>query len=89
MLVTGIAVGTVTAMLGAALISLGMGLKARMEEGFLTAELGDGMDRIAGAFRAHSIPPRIDGTEPSAYLRTAARLPRRVSPRSCTGLPVS
>jgi protein-S-isoprenylcysteine O-methyltransferase Ste14 len=40
MLVTGIAVGTVTAMLGAALISLGMGLKARIEEGFLTTELG-------------------------------------------------
>src|SRR4249920_1481823 len=40
MLVTGIAVGTVTAILGAVLISLGMGLKARMEEGFLTAELG-------------------------------------------------
>src|SRR3954453_21677596 len=40
MLVTGIAVGTLTAMLGAALISLGMGLKAHMEEGFLTAELG-------------------------------------------------
>ena len=40
MLVTGIAVGTVTAILGAALISLWMGLKARMEEGFLTAELG-------------------------------------------------
>jgi len=40
MLVTGIAVGTVTAMLGAVLISLGMGLKARMEEGFLTQELG-------------------------------------------------
>ena len=41
MLVTGIAVGTVTAMLGAVLISLGMALKARMEEGFLTAELGE------------------------------------------------
>ena len=41
MLVTGIAVGTVTAMLGAVLISLGMGLKARIEEGFLTAELGE------------------------------------------------
>ena len=40
MLVTGVAVGTVTAMLGAVLISLGMSLKARMEEGFLTAELG-------------------------------------------------
>ena len=40
MLVTGIAVGTVTAMLGAVLISLGMAFKARMEEGFLTDELG-------------------------------------------------
>lgn len=41
MLVTGIAVGTVTAMLGAVLISLGMAIKARMEEGFLTVELGE------------------------------------------------
>ena len=41
MLVTGIAVGTLTAMVGAVLISLGMALKARMEEGFLTAELGE------------------------------------------------
>jgi protein-S-isoprenylcysteine O-methyltransferase Ste14 len=40
MLTTGVAVGTVTAMLGAVLISLGMWQKARMEEGFLTAELG-------------------------------------------------
>ena len=40
MLATGIAVGTVTAMLGAVLISLGMWRKARMEEGFLTNELG-------------------------------------------------
>ena len=40
MLVTGIAVGTVTAMLGAVLISLGMWQKARLEEGFLTTELG-------------------------------------------------
>jgi protein-S-isoprenylcysteine O-methyltransferase Ste14 len=40
MLATGVAVGTVTAMLGAALISLGMWQKARMEEGFLTHELG-------------------------------------------------
>jgi len=40
MLATGIAVGTVTAMLGAVLISLGMWQKARMEEGFLTTELG-------------------------------------------------
>ncbi len=40
MLATGIAVGTVTAMLGAVLISLGMWQKARMEEGFLTNELG-------------------------------------------------
>src|SRR5207302_9235441 len=38
-LVTGIAVGTVSAMLGAVLISLGMALKARMEGGFLTDEL--------------------------------------------------
>src|ERR1700716_1315696 len=41
-LVTGVGVGTVTAILGAVLISLGMGLKARMEEGFLTNELGAG-----------------------------------------------
>src|SRR6266550_9637846 len=40
MLVTGVAVGTVTAILGAVLISLGMWQKARMEEGFLTNELG-------------------------------------------------
>lgn len=40
MLATGIAVGTVTAMLGAILISLGMWQKARMEERFLTEELG-------------------------------------------------
>ncbi len=40
MLATGIAVGTVTAILGAVLISLGMWQKARMEEGFLTEELG-------------------------------------------------
>ena len=40
MLATSVAVGTVTAMLGAALISLGMWQKARMEEGFLTKELG-------------------------------------------------
>jgi protein-S-isoprenylcysteine O-methyltransferase Ste14 len=40
MLVTGVAVGTVTAMLGAMLISVGMWQKARMEEAFLTAELG-------------------------------------------------
>jgi protein-S-isoprenylcysteine O-methyltransferase Ste14 len=40
MLATGVAVGTVTAMLGAMLISVGMWQKARMEEAFLTAELG-------------------------------------------------
>jgi protein-S-isoprenylcysteine O-methyltransferase Ste14 len=40
MLVTGVAVGTVTAILGAVLISLGMAQKARMEEVFLSAELG-------------------------------------------------
>ena len=39
-LATGIAVGTVTAILGAVLISLGMALKARIEESFLTEELG-------------------------------------------------
>ena len=41
MLVTGVAVGTVTAMLGAVLISLGMWQKARLEEGFLMKELGE------------------------------------------------
>ena len=40
MLATGVAVGTLTAMLGAVLISLGMWQKARMEERFLTNELG-------------------------------------------------
>jgi protein-S-isoprenylcysteine O-methyltransferase Ste14 len=40
MLATGVAVGTVTALLGAALISLGMWQKARMEEVFLSVELG-------------------------------------------------
>ena len=40
MLATGIAVGTVTALLGAVLIGFGLWQKARMEEGFLTEELG-------------------------------------------------
>ena len=40
MLATAIAVGTVTAMLGAFLIAIGLWQKARMEEGFLTSELG-------------------------------------------------
>ena len=40
MLATGIAVGTVTAILGALLISFGMWQKARMEERFLSVELG-------------------------------------------------
>jgi len=40
MLATGIAVGTVTAILGAILISAGMWQKARMEEVFLMTELG-------------------------------------------------
>jgi protein-S-isoprenylcysteine O-methyltransferase Ste14 len=40
MLATGIAIGTITAILGAVLISIGLWLKARMEEGFLTTELG-------------------------------------------------
>ena len=40
MLATGIAVGTATALLGALLITFGLWQKARMEEGFLTTELG-------------------------------------------------
>jgi protein-S-isoprenylcysteine O-methyltransferase Ste14 len=40
MIATGIAVGTATAMLGALLIAFGLWQKARMEEGFLTNELG-------------------------------------------------
>src|ERR1700739_174904 len=40
MLATGIAVGTVTALLGTVLIAFGLWQKARMEEGFLTTELG-------------------------------------------------
>jgi protein-S-isoprenylcysteine O-methyltransferase Ste14 len=39
-LATGVAVATVTALLGAVLICIGEWQKARMEEGFLTAELG-------------------------------------------------
>jgi protein-S-isoprenylcysteine O-methyltransferase Ste14 len=39
-LATGAAVATVTALLGAVLICIGEWQKARMEEGFLTAELG-------------------------------------------------
>ena len=40
MTATGIAIGTATALLGAALIAFGFWQKARMEEGFLTNELG-------------------------------------------------
>jgi len=40
MIATGIAVGTVSAVLGAILISLGMAWKAKMEEVFLGQELG-------------------------------------------------
>ena len=40
MLATGIAVGTATALFGAFLIVIGLWQKARMEEGFLTTELG-------------------------------------------------
>lgn len=40
MFATGIGVGTVTAILGAMLIAAGLWQKARMEEGFLTNELG-------------------------------------------------
>ncbi len=40
MIATGIAVGTATALLGTVLIAFGLWQKARMEEGFLSAELG-------------------------------------------------
>jgi protein-S-isoprenylcysteine O-methyltransferase Ste14 len=40
MIATGIAAGTAIALLGAALIAFGLWQKARMEEGFLTSELG-------------------------------------------------
>jgi protein-S-isoprenylcysteine O-methyltransferase Ste14 len=40
MLATGVAVGTISAMLGAVLIATGLWQKARMEEGFLAQELG-------------------------------------------------
>lgn len=40
MLATAVAIGTVTALLGASLIAIGLWQKARMEEGFLTSELG-------------------------------------------------
>jgi protein-S-isoprenylcysteine O-methyltransferase Ste14 len=40
MIATGIAVGTATALLGTLLIAIGLWQKARMEEGFLTNELG-------------------------------------------------
>ena len=40
MIATGVAVGTATALLGTALIAFGLWQKARMEEGFLTTELG-------------------------------------------------
>jgi protein-S-isoprenylcysteine O-methyltransferase Ste14 len=40
MLATAVAIGTVTALLGASLIAFGLWQKARMEEGFLSAELG-------------------------------------------------
>jgi protein-S-isoprenylcysteine O-methyltransferase Ste14 len=39
-LATGVAVGTVTALGGALMIAFGLWQKARMEEGFLTSELG-------------------------------------------------
>ena len=40
MIATGIAAGTATATLGTALIAFGLWQKARMEESFLTNELG-------------------------------------------------
>ena len=41
MLATAIAVATLTALLGALLITFGLWRKARMEEGFLSVELGE------------------------------------------------
>ena len=51
MLATGVAVATVTALLGAVLIAFGLWQKALMEEGFLTTELGSAY----GAY-CHRVP---------------------------------
>ena len=51
-LATGAAIGTVTALLGALLVAFGLWQKARMEEGFLTTELGaDYTGLTAAAFQ--------------------------------------
>ena len=55
MIATGIAVGTVSAVLGAILISLGMAWKAKMEEVFLAQELGP--DYVAYRQRVPMIIP--------------------------------
>ena len=45
---TAVAQATVTGCLGAALIGFGFWIKARIEERFLTAELGDAYDSYVG-----------------------------------------
>ena len=60
MIATGIAVGTVTAILGAILISFGMSWKAKMEETFLSAELGPDYDTYR-----HRVPMIIPFMSPS------------------------
>ena len=55
MLATGVAVGTATALLGTLLIAFGLWQKARMEEGFLTTELGSD---TYGSYR-HRVPMLI------------------------------
>ena len=60
MLVTGVAIGMVTTILGAILISLGMWQKGRMEEVFLSKELGE--DAYGGYCRR--VPMIIPFTSP-------------------------
>ncbi len=60
MLVTGIAIGLVTTILGAILISLGMWQKGRMEEVFLSKELGE---EAYGAY-CRRVPMIIPFTSP-------------------------
>ena len=60
MLVTGVAIGLVTTILGAILISLGMWQKGRMEEVFLSKELGE---QAYGAY-CRRVPMLIPFTSP-------------------------
>jgi protein-S-isoprenylcysteine O-methyltransferase Ste14 len=60
MLVTGVAIGLVTTILGAILISLGMWQKGRMEEVFLSKELGE---EAYGAY-CRRVPMIIPFTSP-------------------------